>query len=280
MANSHRPARRGVAAPRAHRLYGQVSVMTPYSVGSWMQQAACEISRAREAGQWPSSPAARGLYFEALTNGLSDIPAVTAETREGVAREIEKTGLADAAARLLAEILKRPPKSTYAIPAGSPGRWSCWRRPDPAWPGGRRRTRNRCYRAMNVLPSSSNPSAKYSPPALANALRRWWRRVRSPKFAALEHAGVQPFPARHAAAWGTGIARTTGRVAVGRCSLLPSRRQRTRAYAEAAGNLVSKPHERLDRTGGHRCRGIGRCHFARPGDENRRASVGLDFLLT
>lgn len=67
------------AAP--HRLYGHVSASGPYSVARWLGEVATEIEDAKAAGRLPIIVGGTGLYFKALTEGLSPIPAIPADIR-------------------------------------------------------------------------------------------------------------------------------------------------------------------------------------------------------
>lgn len=68
-----------------HALYGAVDGAENFSVSRWLAAAAEGLAAARVAGRMPIFVGGTGLYFKALTQGLSDIPpvpaAVRAETR-------------------------------------------------------------------------------------------------------------------------------------------------------------------------------------------------------
>lgn len=68
-----------------HRLYGVVSATDHYSVARWLAAARAEIGAAIAVGQVPILVGGTGLYFQALTEGLSPVPdiddAVRAEAR-------------------------------------------------------------------------------------------------------------------------------------------------------------------------------------------------------
>ena len=66
-----------------HRLYGHLSQDAPYSTGHWLREVAQIIAE----GQRPIIVGGTGLYFQALTEGLADIPATPHEVR-GVANEM------------------------------------------------------------------------------------------------------------------------------------------------------------------------------------------------
>ncbi|MEH3148352.1 MAG: tRNA (adenosine(37)-N6)-dimethylallyltransferase MiaA [Methylobacterium frigidaeris] len=68
-----------------HRLYGHVDGAVNFSVGHYLADAAAVLAECREAGRLPVVVGGTGLYFQALTEGLSEIPpvpdAVRAEVR-------------------------------------------------------------------------------------------------------------------------------------------------------------------------------------------------------
>lgn len=74
-----RPGARDMAkAP--HRLYGHVHPADPYSTGRWLRDVAA-LAREGEAGSPFVFVGGTGLYFRALTEGLSPMPEVPAAVR-------------------------------------------------------------------------------------------------------------------------------------------------------------------------------------------------------
>ena len=59
-----------------HHLYGFVSVKKNFSTGSWYKIAAKKIQNIKKKGRTPLVVGGTGLYFKALTEGLSEIPGV------------------------------------------------------------------------------------------------------------------------------------------------------------------------------------------------------------
>src|SRR5690349_4816775 len=55
-----------------HRLYGHVDGAENYSVGRYLKDAAQVLDEARQAGRPPIFVGGTGLYFKALTEGLSE----------------------------------------------------------------------------------------------------------------------------------------------------------------------------------------------------------------
>jgi tRNA dimethylallyltransferase len=60
-----------------HRLYGHLSAATPYSTGHWLR----EVEAILQETARPIIVGGTGLYFQALTEGLAEIPATPAEVR-------------------------------------------------------------------------------------------------------------------------------------------------------------------------------------------------------
>lgn len=72
-----------------HRLFGHVDGAENYSVGKWLADAGRELDAARAAGLTPVFAGGTGLYFKAMTQGLSDIPPVPDDVRARVRGEAE-----------------------------------------------------------------------------------------------------------------------------------------------------------------------------------------------
>src|SRR6266567_3058536 len=75
-----------------HRLYGHVKAIERYSVGLYQEEAARSLAEARSSNRVAIFTGGTGLYFDALTKGLSPIPAVPVEIRESVRRRFETMG--------------------------------------------------------------------------------------------------------------------------------------------------------------------------------------------
>jgi tRNA dimethylallyltransferase len=65
-----------------HRLYGVLDAAEPGSVGAWLAPAEEALAEARRIGRRPIVVGGSGLYFRALTEGLSPIPSIPASHRE------------------------------------------------------------------------------------------------------------------------------------------------------------------------------------------------------
>lgn len=81
------------AAP--HRLYGHVDGAVNYSVARWLADATAVLAEVEAEGRLPIFCGGTGLYFKALTEGLSDIPSVPDEVRARVRAECEGRETAD-----------------------------------------------------------------------------------------------------------------------------------------------------------------------------------------
>jgi tRNA dimethylallyltransferase len=94
-----------------HRLYGHVDAGVNFSAGSWLADAARVLSEARGQNRLPILVGGSGLYFKALTRGLSAVPPIPAELREGVRARLERDGVE----ALHAELARRDPASAERL---------------------------------------------------------------------------------------------------------------------------------------------------------------------
>ena len=65
-------------ARASHALYGHVAYDAEYSVGHWLH----DVAHILESGTRPIIVGGTGLYFSAITEGLSNIPSVSPEIRD------------------------------------------------------------------------------------------------------------------------------------------------------------------------------------------------------
>lgn len=119
-----------------HRLYGHVDSATNYSVGRYLADAAALLQRLHEEGRMPVFVGGTGLYVKALTEGLSDVPAVPDAVREAVRAGAEGR----ATGTLHAELAGRDPEAAARI------------RPSD---------RLRILRALEVLAATGRPLAEF-----------------------------------------------------------------------------------------------------------------------
>ncbi|MGA2057713.1 MAG: tRNA (adenosine(37)-N6)-dimethylallyltransferase MiaA [Bradyrhizobium sp.] len=88
-----------------HRLYGHVDAGLNFSAGAWVADAANVLKDARAEKRLPIFVGGSGLYFKALTRGLSAVPPIPVEIREAVRARLERDGVE----ALHAELSRRDP---------------------------------------------------------------------------------------------------------------------------------------------------------------------------
>jgi tRNA dimethylallyltransferase len=88
-----------------HRLYGHVDAAVNFSAGQWVADAAAALAEVRAQNRLPIFVGGSGLYFKALTRGLSAVPPIPPAIREGVRAQLERDGVA----ALHAELAQRDP---------------------------------------------------------------------------------------------------------------------------------------------------------------------------
>lgn len=96
-----------------HRLYGHVPAREAYSAGRFVAEAAAAIAEAKAGGQLPIVVGGTGLYFKALLEGLSPVPAIPDDVRAHWRREGERLG----AASLHGELARRDPTMAARLAA-------------------------------------------------------------------------------------------------------------------------------------------------------------------
>lgn len=90
-----------------HRLYGHVDAAVNFSAGAWVSDAARALEEAQAQDRLPIFIGGTGLYFKALTAGLSVVPPIPAEVRESVRARLEQNGVE----ALHAELARRDPRA-------------------------------------------------------------------------------------------------------------------------------------------------------------------------
>lgn len=120
----------------SHRLYGHVSAAEPYSVARWLLEVEREIAAAEAAGQLPVIVGGTGLYFKALLEGLSPVPAIPEEIRVHWRASATRMG----AAGLHSELQRRDPETAAKL------------RPSDA---------QRLVRALEVIEATGRPLAEW-----------------------------------------------------------------------------------------------------------------------
>ena len=101
-----------------HVLYGTVDAGTTHSVSLWLADARACLEQARAEGVMPIFVGGTGLYFKALTQGLSEIPPVPADIRDDV--RAWASSLAPEA--LHAELTRRDPDTAARLRPTDPQR--------------------------------------------------------------------------------------------------------------------------------------------------------------
>ena len=94
-----------------HRLYGHVDAAENFSVGRWLTDAQGALEEARRTGLLPIFVGGTGLYFKALTHGLSAVPPIPPNIRAAVRARLAAEG----AAALHAELVRRDAASAARI---------------------------------------------------------------------------------------------------------------------------------------------------------------------
>ena len=97
-----------------HRLYGHVPAGRAYSTGDWLREAAAVVAELREWKRLPVFVGGTGLYFRALTGGLSDMPAIPDDLREKLRDRLAEEG----AEALHAALAARDPETAARLKPG------------------------------------------------------------------------------------------------------------------------------------------------------------------
>jgi tRNA dimethylallyltransferase len=105
-------------AQAPHLLFGHVDAGTNYSVGKWLNDAQGALEHCRALGLAPIFVGGTGMYFKALTQGLSDIPAVPDEVRADVRARMAGVSAPDMHALLVA----RDPQTAARLRPSDPQR--------------------------------------------------------------------------------------------------------------------------------------------------------------
>jgi tRNA dimethylallyltransferase len=94
-----------------HRLYGHVDAAVNFSAGAWVAEAAGVLAAAQAANRLPIFVGGSGLYFKALTRGLSAVPPIPPEVRDSVRARLERDGVE----ALHAELARQDPASAERL---------------------------------------------------------------------------------------------------------------------------------------------------------------------
>ena len=105
-------------AKAPHRLFGHVDGAVNYSAGLWLADASVALDAARREGRVPIFVGGTGLYFKALTQGMSAIPPVPADVRAKMRARAAGVPVAD----LHGELMRRDPATAKRLRASDPQR--------------------------------------------------------------------------------------------------------------------------------------------------------------
>ncbi|MGO4481001.1 tRNA (adenosine(37)-N6)-dimethylallyltransferase MiaA [Rhizobium pisi] len=94
-----------------HHLYGHVPAGAAYSTGAWLRDVAALLPALSAAGRLPVFVGGTGLYFKALTGGLSDMPDIPEALRE----ELRARLVAEGPDRLHAELAEADPAMAASL---------------------------------------------------------------------------------------------------------------------------------------------------------------------
>ncbi len=101
-----------------HRLFGIAAPDDIWSAGRWRRRAAAEVETAHATGKLPIVVGGTGLYLQALTDGLADVPAADPTIRKRLRDLLAERG-SEAMHRMLSE---RDPEGAVAIRPSDPQR--------------------------------------------------------------------------------------------------------------------------------------------------------------
>ena len=105
-------------AKAPHRLFGHVDGAVNYSTGLWLADASIAQEEAKQARLLPIFVGGTGLYFKALTEGLSAIPPVPEEVRAKVRARAANAPVAD----LHASLMRHDPATAARLRPSDPQR--------------------------------------------------------------------------------------------------------------------------------------------------------------
>ena len=97
-----------------HLLYGHVPASSLYSTGEWLRDISALLSDLHAQRRFPVIVGGTGLYFKALTGGLSDMPNIPEDIRDRLRARLVEEG----AAVLHAELARRDPAMADTLKPG------------------------------------------------------------------------------------------------------------------------------------------------------------------
>ncbi|MEN3149345.1 tRNA (adenosine(37)-N6)-dimethylallyltransferase MiaA [Neorhizobium sp. IRAMC:178] len=75
-----------------HLLYGHVPATRAYSTGEWLRDVTALLPQLKREGRLPVFVGGTGLYFKALTGGLSDMPEISQDIRCEIRLRLKEEG--------------------------------------------------------------------------------------------------------------------------------------------------------------------------------------------
>jgi tRNA dimethylallyltransferase len=103
-----------------HCLYGHIDAAENYSVGAWRSEAAAELATAERQSRPAIVVGGTGLYFNALTRGLTAMPPIPKQIRDDVRARLKSDG----AAALHDELKRLDPQAAARLNRGDRARIS------------------------------------------------------------------------------------------------------------------------------------------------------------
>lgn len=94
-----------------HHLYGVVAPSEPFSTGAWLRRVEPLLNDVKARGKVPVFVGGTGLYFKALTGGLSEMPAIPEDVRAAFRQRLAENG----PEALHAELGRRDPLSAATL---------------------------------------------------------------------------------------------------------------------------------------------------------------------
>ena len=147
-------------AQAPHHLYGVADAADGWSVGRWLQAAGAVLDDIAARGRDAVVVGGTGLYFRALTLGLADVPATSADARDAAGERFDAEG--EAAFRMVLRALD--PKAEARIAPGD---------------------RQRLARAFAVATETGRPLSAWQAETAPAPARDWRPLVVEPPRAAL-----------------------------------------------------------------------------------------------
>ena len=130
----------------SHWLYGTRPAKQPYSAALWLDGVRDALAKAASQSKLPIIVGGTGLYFKALTEGLSEIPAIPPAIRERIRRQAETISPEE----LHSELSRRDPLTASKLRPSDP---------------------QRIARALEVLEATGSPLATWQAKRAAPLLK-------------------------------------------------------------------------------------------------------------